>query len=84
VSDKRCAPAALPPGMTWYPFCMALGGAPGPFWTGAENLGATGICRARSELLFQPSRVLLGDEKPWGLKQVAIFRCVTRISKSDY
>ena len=35
---QRHAPAALPPGKNRYPLYRRLGGAPGPVWTGAENL----------------------------------------------
>ena len=37
VGGQRHAPATLPPGMTRYPW------APGPVWTGAENLAPNGI-----------------------------------------
>jgi len=36
---QRHAPAALPPGKSRYPlYVREAGCAPGPFWTGAENL----------------------------------------------
>jgi hypothetical protein len=41
VGGKRHAPAALPPGKTRYALDRRL--APGPIWTGAENLAPTGI-----------------------------------------
>jgi hypothetical protein len=40
VGGQLHAPAALPPGKTWYPLYRRLGG---PVWTGAENLATTGI-----------------------------------------
>ena len=40
VGGQRHAPAALPPGMT---IVQEAGWAPGPVWTGAENLAPTGI-----------------------------------------
>jgi hypothetical protein len=41
VGGQRHAPAALLPGMT--PVPIAQEAAPGPVWTGAENLASTGI-----------------------------------------
>ena len=34
---------SLPPGKTRYPLLQEAGWAPGPVWTGAENLAPTGI-----------------------------------------
>jgi len=34
---------SLPPGQTRYPLLQKAGCAPGPVWTGAENLAPTGI-----------------------------------------
>ena len=42
VGGQRHAPAALPPGNTRYPLYTGWV-APGPVWTGAENLALTGI-----------------------------------------
>jgi hypothetical protein len=36
------APAALPPGKTWYLLCRRLGGPQGPVWMGAENIAVAG------------------------------------------
>jgi hypothetical protein len=35
--------SSLPPGKTRYPLLQEAGWAPGPVWTGAENLAPTGI-----------------------------------------
>ena len=48
---------SLPPGKTRYPlYVQKAGWAPGPFWTGAENLASTGIRSpdrpARSQSLY--------------------------------
>jgi len=37
------APAALPPVKTWCPFLWEAGWAPGPVWTGVENIASTGF-----------------------------------------
>ena len=37
---ERHTPAALPPGKTPYPLYRKAGWAPGPVWTGAENLAS--------------------------------------------
>jgi hypothetical protein len=54
VRGQRHVPAALPPGKTKY---HCTGWAPGPVWTGAENLVPTGIRSpdrpARSESLYR-------------------------------
>ena len=42
VCGQRDAPAALAPGKIRYPL-LEDGWAPGPVWTGAENLAPTGI-----------------------------------------
>jgi hypothetical protein len=56
---QRPAPAALPPGKYPVPIVQMAGCAPGPVWTGAENLASTGIRYpdrpARSELLYLQS-----------------------------
>jgi hypothetical protein len=43
VGGQRHAPAALPPGKDPVPIVEEAGWAPGPVWTGAENLTHTGI-----------------------------------------
>ena len=43
VRGQRHAPAALYPGKDPVPIVQEVGWAPGPVWTGAENLGLTGI-----------------------------------------
>ena len=43
VGGQRHAPAALPPGKDPVPIVQEAGWAPGPVWTGAENLAPTGI-----------------------------------------
>jgi hypothetical protein len=44
VSGQRHAPAALyPPGKDPVPIVQEVEWAPGPFWTGAENLAFAGI-----------------------------------------
>ena len=40
---QRHAPAALSPGKDPVPIVQEAGWAPGPVWTGAENLARTGI-----------------------------------------
>jgi hypothetical protein len=53
VGGQRHAPATLPP------VPIVQGGAPGPVWTGAENLASTGIRSpdrpARSDSLYRLS-----------------------------
>ena len=59
VGGQRHPPAALTPGKTRYPLYKEAGWAPGPVWTGAENLAPTGIRSpdrpARSESLYRLS-----------------------------
>ena len=43
MGGQRHAPAALPPGKDPVPIVQEAGWAPGPVWTGAENLASTGI-----------------------------------------
>ena len=43
VGVQLHAPAALPPGNDPVPTVQEAGWAPGPVWTGAENLASTGI-----------------------------------------
>ena len=43
VGGQRHAPAALPPGKRPGTHYTEAGWAPGPVWTGAENLSPTGI-----------------------------------------
>ena len=56
VGGQRHAPAALPPGKDPVTIVQEAGWAPGPVWTGAENLTPTGIRSpdrpARSESLY--------------------------------
>jgi len=43
VGSQRHAPAcSTPTKETWYALYRKLGGPPGPVWTDAENLAATG------------------------------------------
>jgi hypothetical protein len=55
----RHAPAAFTPGKDLVRIVQEAGGAPGPVWTGAENLAPTGIRSAdrpaRSESLYRLS-----------------------------
>ena len=43
VGGQHHAQAALPPGKDPVPIVQEAGWAPGPVWTGAENLARTGI-----------------------------------------
>ena len=43
MRGQRKAPAALYPGKDPVPIVQEAGWAPGPVWTGAENLAPTGI-----------------------------------------
>ena len=43
MRGQRNAPAALYPSKDTVPIVQAAGWAPGPFWTGEENLVTTGI-----------------------------------------
>jgi hypothetical protein len=57
VGGKRHTPAALPQGMTQYPFYRRLDGPQDRYWMGAENVALTGIRSpthpARSESLYR-------------------------------
>jgi len=59
VGGQRHAPASLPPGKDPVLIVQEAGWAPGPVWTGAENLAPTGIRSpdrpARSESLYRLS-----------------------------
>ena len=59
VGGQRQASAALPPEKEPVPIVQEVGRAPGPVWTGAENLARTGILYpdrpARSESLYRLS-----------------------------
>jgi hypothetical protein len=59
VGGQRHAPAALPPGKDPVPIVCEVEWAPGPVWTGAENLAPTGVRSpdrpAHSELLYRLS-----------------------------
>jgi hypothetical protein len=56
VSGQRHNPAAFTPGKDPLPIAQEAGWAPGPVWTGAENLAPTGIgspdLPTRSESLY--------------------------------
>ena len=56
MGGQRHSPAALTPGKGPVPIVQEAGWAPGPVWTGAENLDPTGIRSpdhpARSESLY--------------------------------
>ena len=58
MRGQRHTPAALYPGKEPVPIVEEAGWAPGPVWTGAENLAATGIRSpdrpARSQWLYRP------------------------------
>jgi hypothetical protein len=43
VGGQRQALADFPLGKTLYPLYKEVGWAPGPVWTGVENLAPTGI-----------------------------------------
>ena len=51
----------LPPGKTRYPFLQEAEWAPGPVWTGAENLVPTGI---RSRTVQPRSSLAIPTELP--------------------
>jgi hypothetical protein len=59
VRGQRHAPAAIYPGKNPVPIVQEAGWAPGPVWTGAENLAPTGIRSpdrpARTQLLYRLS-----------------------------
>ena len=59
LGGQRHAPAALPPRNVLVPIVQAAGWAPGPVWTGAENITPTGIRSsdrpARSKSLYRLS-----------------------------
>jgi hypothetical protein len=59
VGGQHHAQAALPPEKDPVPIVQEAGWAPGPVWTGAENLASTGIrspdSPARSESLYRLS-----------------------------
>ena len=59
VGGQRQAPATFSPGKDPVPIVLEGGWAPGPVWTGAENLAPTGIRSpdrpARSESLYRLS-----------------------------
>jgi hypothetical protein len=58
VGGQRHAPAVYPRERDPLPTLQEAGWAPGPVWTGAENLAPTGIRSpdrpARSESLYRP------------------------------
>ena len=57
MGGQRHDPVALPPGKHPVPIVQEAGWAPGPVWTGAENLVSTGIRSpyrpGRSESLYR-------------------------------
>ena len=57
VGGQRHAPGRFTPGTDPVPFLQEAGWAPGPIWTGAENLAPTGIrspdCPAHSKSLYR-------------------------------
>jgi hypothetical protein len=59
VGGQLHAPAVLPLGMAPVPIVQEAGWAPGPVWTGVENLASTGIRfpdrPARNESLYRLS-----------------------------
>jgi hypothetical protein len=59
LGGQRQAPTALPPGKDPVPIAYEAGWAPGPVWTGVENLAPTGIRfpdrPARSQSLYRLS-----------------------------
>jgi hypothetical protein len=65
VGGQRHAPAVLPPGKDLVPTAQEAGWAPGPVWTGAENLAPIGIQSpdrlARSKSLSLPP-IKFGNE----------------------
>jgi hypothetical protein len=75
VGGHRHAPADFTPEKDPVPILKEAGWAPGPVWTGAENLAPTGIrspdCPARSELLYRLSYPghLLDYELFWIIRQ---------------
>jgi len=60
VGGQRHAPTAFTPGKDPVPIVQEAGWAPGPVWTGAENLAPTGIRSpdrpTRSESLYRLMR----------------------------
>jgi len=59
VGGKRYAPAGLRPGRDPVPIAQEAGWAPGPIWTGAENIVSTEILSPhrlahRSSIIVQP------------------------------
>jgi hypothetical protein len=70
VRGQRHAPARLYPRKDPVPIVQEAGWAPGPFWTGAENLAPTGIQSldrpARSQLLYRlrypAHKVIVGNK----------------------
>ena len=59
VGWSTSRPGRFTPGKDPVPIVQEAGWAPGPVWTGAENLASTGIrspaCPARSESLYRLS-----------------------------
>jgi len=57
VRGQRQAPPLFTPGKDPVPIVQEAGRAPGPVWTGAENLASTGIRSpdrpARSDLVYR-------------------------------
>ena len=79
VGDQRHAQATLPPGKDPVPIVQEAGWAPGPVWTGVENLATTGIRSpdrpSRSESLYRLSYP--GPRLP---RYMSIYRSVNKIN----
>ena len=81
VGGRNHAPAALPAGRDPIPILQEAEWAPGPVWTGAENLGPAGIRSperpARSESLYRltyPGPPTAKDERGTGESDVSVFQ----------
>ena len=64
MRGQRHAPAAFTPGKDTVPIAQEAGWAPGPVWTGVENVAPTGIRSpdrpARSQSLYKLSYLAHG------------------------
>jgi hypothetical protein len=74
VGGQRHTPAALRLVKTRCPLYRRLGGSPGPFWTGAENIAVTGIRSfdrpARSKSLYRLS--YLGPQRRYIMLKIKL------------